>query len=250
MKARNITTYRWASAAIIAALVILCGGQVRADVLIDFGKWDVNATNSPGYNHINVATLAGSTNSPHALYKSDLSASGWTVQQVGMSGVWSDRAAAYSNTDTATLAPASIKDNYLARAWRDNIGSDGSVGAFITLDFAGLDNAKTYDLTFFGAWGKNSAATNTWSLLEGTGGNSSDVFSHSLGNAEAPAINYTAIAPESGSIQIKVLRDGTQGRALINMAAISETIPEPAAFGLILGGAGLLLFIRRRLGIS
>ena len=250
MKTRNIITCRWTSAAIIASMVILCGGQVRADVLIDFGKFDVNATNSPGYNHINVATLAGSAGTPHALHTPDLSASGWTVEQVDIQGVWSDRAAAYSNTDTADVAPAVIADNYLARAWRDNIGSDGSEGAYITLDFAGFDNAKTYDLTFFGAWGKNSNATNTVSLLKGTGGNSSDVYTYRLGPAEAPAAIYTNIAPESGSIQIKVLRDGTQGRALINMIGISETIPEPAALGLILGGVGLLLFVRRRFGMS
>ena len=250
MKTRNIITCRWTSAAIIASMVILCGGQVRADVLIDFGKFDVNATNSPGYNHINVATLADSTNTPHALHTPVLSASGWTVEQVDIKGVWTDRPAAYSKTDTADVAPAVIADNYLERAWRDNIGSDGSEGAYITLDFAGFDNAKTYDLTFFGAWGKNSNATNTVSLLKGTGGNSSDVYTYRLGNAEAPAAIYTNIAPESGSIQIKVLRDGTQGRALINMIGISETIPEPAALGLILGGVGLLLFVRRIFGIS
>jgi hypothetical protein len=247
MKARNITTYRWASAAIIAAMVILSGEQVRADVvLIDFGSTETVTGGTTTYNQVNEAKmLAGTT---LALMNTAGGATGWDFR-MGNNPNKIPAATKVFEQGSVTSAPASISDNYDSAAWGDylGIGNADSGARFFNLNLQGLDTNKTYNVTVYGAR-LDTEGPQTFKVNAGTGGNSATEYTYSSTNTSI-VVSYTDITPTVGGlIRIQQFRDAG-GRTALNFMAV-ESIPEPASIGLILGGAGALLYIRRIFGMG
>jgi hypothetical protein len=206
-------------------MMLSIGGRVQAKtVLMDFGKLGANVM-PEGYNHVGAGALTNSMAGGPVIALSDpaTNATGWTLSLANLpvnTPTLYDEKAAASRPEVAPDAPAYIDNNFEWTAWRDNMGVESN--SFMVLSFEGLDPNKTYDLRFFGARGDQNSSQ-SWEMIQGTGGNSADVFNYDSTNTSV-LVSYTDITPEGTYNGIRVkLSAGAAGRGAINFAELRES---------------------------
>lgn len=117
--------------------------------------------------------------------------------------------------------------------------------------FTGLDVGKTYTLEFFSSRSNPGGGRNTQFVVSNGGASGNVTLTLDAGDNVSGTVYASSFAPSvSGTISVTLTAvSPTNGFYYINAAAITantSTVPEPSAFALVAGAAGLGLCVLRR----